>query len=281
MIFKNLFYKILAALFSISVILSGFLIFFKTYPDNYISTCADAALYVCLKFTSRIRDSLNELIQQIQTSREARDKIENLNHEINSLREQLIDYQETKQENARLYKYYDIKKDNPDMEFVSARVIGRMIGDSKSNFFIDVGKSDGISINDTVITENGFVGRVFRVGEFTSNVKTIMAPDIQVGVIDNNTGNSGILSGSPELADKDLTKMILIKYRDSVNESDILTTSGLSGTYPKNLKVGKVKSIDYDSSNSYYYAVVEPFDVMDNIKNVFVITNFAKKGIID
>lgn len=281
MIFKNLFYKILAVLFSISVILSGFLIFFKTYPDNYISTCADAALYVCLKFTSQIRDSLNELIQQIQTSREARDKIEDLNHEINSLREQLIDYQETKQENARLYKYYDIKKDNPDMEFVSARVIGRMIGDSKSNFFIDVGKSDGISINDTVITENGFVGRVFRVGEFTSNVKTIMAPDIQVGAIDNNTGNSGIISGSPELADKDLTKMILIKYRDSVNESDILTTSGLSGTYPKNLKIGKVKSIDYDSSNSYYYAVVEPFDIMDNIKNVFVITNFAKKGIID
>lgn len=281
MIFKNLFYKILASLFSISVILSGFLIFFKTYPDNYISTCADAVLYVCLKFSSQIRDSLNELIQQIQTSREARDKIENLNHEINSLREQLIDYQETKQENARLYKYYDIKKDNPDMEFVSARVVGRMIGDSKSNFFIDVGKADGISINDTVITENGFVGRVFRVGEFTSNVKTIMAPDIQVGVIDNDTGNSGILSGSPELADKDLTKMILIKYRDSVKESDILTTSGLSGTYPKNLKVGKVKSIDYDSSNSYYYAVVEPFDIMDNIKNVFVITNFAKKGIID
>ena len=281
MFFKNVFYKVIAIVFSVLVILSGFLIFFKTYPDNYLSTAADAALYVCLKFTAQIRDSFHELLKDIQTSREARNEIDELKHEVNYLREKLIDYEDTKQENARLFKYYDIKKDNPDMEFVSARVVGRMVGNSKGNFFIDVGEVDGVSINDTVITENGFVGRVCRVGKFTSNVKTIMASDIQVGIIDNNTGNSGILSGTPELADKDLTRMILIKYRDSVNVSDILTTSGLSGMYPKNLKVGKIKSIDYDSSNSYYYAVIEPFDIMDDIKNVFVVTNFAKKGIIE
>ena len=281
MIFKNLFYKILAIFFSISVILSGFLIFFKTFPDNYISTSFDALLYVCLNFTSQIRDSICNLIKDIQTSREAREKIEKMNKELNSLRNQLVDYQEMKQENNRLYRYCEIKKENPEMEFVSAKVVGRMIGDSKGNFFIDVGKADGVSVNDSVITENGFVGKIFRVGEFTSNVKTVMAPDVQVGIIDAATGNSGMLSGRSDLADKNLTRMIFIKYKDSVNIDDILTTSGLSGIYPKNLKIGKVKSIDYDSSNSYYYATVAPFDNMDDIKNVFVVTNFSKKGIIN
>lgn len=281
MFFKNLFYKILAIFFSVAVILSGFLIFFKTFPDNYISTSFDALLYVCLNFTSQIRNSIVDLVKDIQTSRESRDKIEELNKELNSLRNQLVDYQEMKQENNRLYRYCEIKKENPEMEFVSAKVIGRMIGDSKGNFFLDVGKVDGISVNDSVITENGFVGKVFRVGEFTSNVKTIMSPDIQVGVIDAATGNSGILSGSSDLADKNLTRMIFMKYKDSANVEDILTTSGSSGIYPKNLKIGKVKSIDYDSSNSYYYATIEPFDIVDDIKNVFVITNFSKKGIIN
>lgn len=281
MIFKNLFYKILAILFSIAVILSGFLIFFKTFPDNYISTSFDALLYVCLNFTSQIRDSMHDLIKDIQTSRESKEKIEELKKELNSLRNQLVDYQEIKQENNRLYRYCEIKKENPEMEFVSAKVVGRMIGDSKGNFFIDVGKVDGVSINDSVITENGFVGKIFRVGEFTSNVKTIMAPDIQVGVIDAATGNSGMLSGSSNLSDKNLTRMTFMKYKDSVNVDDILTTSGLSGIYPKSLKIGKVKYIDYDSSDSYYYAAIEPFDNMDDIKNVFVITNFSKKGIIN
>ena len=281
MIFKSTFHKILAILFSISVILSGFLIFFKTYPDNYVSTISDAVLYVALEFFSQIRGSVKELIKDIQTSREAQSKIDELNKEINVLREQLVDYQETKQENNRLFKYYDIKKDNPEMKFVSASVIGRMPGDSKGNFFIDAGKSKGISVNDSVITENGFIGKVFRVGDFTSNVKTIMAPDIQVGAIDHNTENSGIISGTPELADKNLTRMILMKYKDSVNISDILVTSGLSGIYPKDIKIGKVESIDYDYSNSYYYATVRPFDELDDIKNVFIITDFSQKSIID
>ena len=79
MIFKNLFHKILAILFSVSVILSGFLIFFKTYPDNYISALSDAVLYTTLEFFSQIRNSFVELLKEVQISREAQSKIDDLN----------------------------------------------------------------------------------------------------------------------------------------------------------------------------------------------------------
>ena len=49
---------------------------------------------------------------------------------------------------------------------------------------------------------------------------------------------------------------------------------------PKNLKLGKVKVTDYDSQESAHYAVIEPFEKLKDIKDVFVITDFHGKGAI-
>lgn len=281
MIFKNLFYKILAIIFSTCVIISGFLIFFKTYPDNFISTSADAVLYTSLKFCSQIHDNFLKLIEDIRTSRAAQKKIQELNNEINDLREKIINYNEMQRENIRLREYCGVKEKNPNMQFLSAGIIGRVPGDSNGNFIIDAGKSDGISLNDTVITEKGVVGRISRVGPFSSNVKTIMAPDVQISAVDSETGNIGLISGTPELAKQDLTRMTLIKYKDSVNISDTVITSGLSGIYPKNLAIGEIQSIEYDNTNSCYYAVLKPYNIISEIKDVFIITNFSGKGIME
>ena len=104
MIFKNLFHKILAILFSSSIVLSGFLIFFKTYPDNLISKFSDAVFYGYLKSISKIRGSVYELVGDIKTSREAQSKIDSLKSENNNLRDQLVDYYDMKRENQRLRK---------------------------------------------------------------------------------------------------------------------------------------------------------------------------------
>jgi len=278
MVFKNIFHKILAIIFSISVILSGFALFFNTYPDNFISTAADGLLFGFLKSYSWVKDSMIGLHEEIKVARESKDEIVKLRREVSKLREMLVDYSETKRENARLLKYYDIKKQNPNMRFVSASVIGRMPFDFYGNFFIDAGKMDGISLNDAVITESGLVGRISRVGPLSSNVKTILASDVNIGVIDSVTGNVGIISGLSNLAKQNLTRMTLLRFKDSVNISNILITSGLSGMYPKSLKVGTVKSVEYEPFDSSYSAIVEPFEKIDEIKNVFVITNFSGKG---
>lgn len=278
MIFKKFSHKILSILFSVVVIISGFLIFFRTYPDNFISTSLDAVLYSFLKSTSWIRNSFSDFINEIRVSREAKEEIEKLRSQISDLQSQLADYHEVKRENARLSEFCNIKKENPDMEFISASVIGKL---SNKNIFIDVGKRDGINKNDAVITKEGFLGRVSRVGPFSSNVTTILSPDIKVGGIDTVTGNPGMIAGSSDLSDKNLTRMTLIKYKDSVNSSDILTTSGYSGLYPKNLKIGTVESIQYDENSSSYVATVKPFCNVEDSKNVYVITNFASKNLID
>ena len=72
--------------------------------------------------------------------------------------------------------------------------------------------------------------------------------------------------------------MNFIPAQSSMSQGDILVTSGLSGMYPKNLKLGKIRSIEYDDYESSYYAIVEPFENIEKIKDVFVITDFQGKG---
>jgi len=79
---------------------------------------------------------------------------------------------------------------------------------------------------------------------------------------------------------ENLTRMIFIPAQSNIKIGDIIATTGLSGMYPKNLKLGKVKSIDYDSHECSYYAVIEPFENLKYVRDVFVITDFEGKGIL-
>ena len=65
-----------------------------------------------------------------------------------------------------------------------------MIDPYKSNnsiFFIDVGKEDGLKINDVVFNEHGMIGRVDEVGKYSSKVLSIFSEDSVIPVISLQT----------------------------------------------------------------------------------------------
>ena len=206
------------------------------------------------------------------------EKNESLKHELNELRDITADYYDVKREIARFAKYYDFKKANNSLKFVSASVIGRYPNEFFGDFAIDHGSGSGISKGDAVITENGLVGTVCNVSFSSARVKTILSPDSKIGVYDSVTGDSGVISGTVEKAAENLTRMNFIPAQSQMKSGDIVVTGGLSGLYPKNLKIGKISEISYDDYESAYYATLEPFENLKEIKDVFVITDFQGKG---
>ena len=48
--------------------------------------------------------------------------------------------------------------------------------------------------------------------------------------------------------------------------------------YPKNLLLGKIKSLEYDSYDASSYAIIEPFEKIGSIQDVFVVIGFQGKG---
>ncbi len=226
------------------------------------------------KLFSGISYKISDFSENFRKKQELLKEINNLKSEINNLRDQLIDYNKLKNENQKFIKYYDLKLENENLKFVPASIIGTNSLSLFGDFTIDKGSNSGISKNNVVMTENGVVGTVTSVGSSCSKVQTLLSPNIKLGAINIQNNETGIIMGFPKIINNNITRMIYISPQSNTNSGDIIVTSGISGLYPKNLKIGKVKTIEYDNTECYYYATIEIFENLNKIQDVTVITNF-------
>lgn len=206
------------------------------------------------------------------------DEVKKLEEENAQLRSSLVQYYDAMRENERLWKYYDLKKENPGFELLPASVIRRDPNDDFYSFTIDCGIRDGVSVNDPVVTDRGLVGYVVSAEYATSKICTVLSAQIKVGALDSRTADSGILTGNALYCDDNLTTLTAISADQTIKKGDILVTSGLSGVYPENLILGEIVEImpdDYDTTTT---AVVRPFEDVRIVSDVAVITSFEGKG---
>lgn len=206
---------------------------------------------------------------------------EELKNEINELVNQVIDYDDLKKENEVLKKYYGIKDDNPDYQIAIANVIRRDPNDDFYGFTIDKGSHDDVKLNDPVITENGLVGWISEVNVTTSKVTTLLSPEAKVGAIDQKSGDSGIATGSASFSEDGLLMLSVISADNTIKENDIIITTGVGGVYPPNLVIGRVSKLDYNTYDTTPYAVIKPYEDLQSVSDVVVITSFEGQGIIE
>lgn len=201
-----------------------------------------------------------------------------LKEEITKLREQLVDYYQIKQENEQFRTVLELKEENRDYQMLPATVIGRDPNDVFYGFSIDQGSLNGVSKNDPVITGDGVVGWVSEVYATSSQVTTLFSPNTKIGAIAKESRDTGVTGCDITLADEGLIKLAYLTSENKVKAGDIITTTGLSGMYPKDLLIGTVKEVLYEDSGVSQYALVEPFVDIKNVRDVFVLTDFEGKG---
>ncbi|MBE6754517.1 MAG: rod shape-determining protein MreC [Ruminococcaceae bacterium] len=193
---------------------------------------------------------------------------------------QVVDYEELKQDNARLRSLLELKEENKDFQFLDAAVISRDTTDTYGSFVIDRGSMHGVSLLDPVITEDGLVGFVSQLGPISSRVTTILSPATDVGAIDRRTLDGGVLGGDLELAKNGRTKLGYLQRDCDVTAGDIIVTSGLGGIYPKNLIIGEVAEIKAEAQDISLYAIITPSANVTECTDVFVITYFDGQGAV-
>lgn len=201
-----------------------------------------------------------------------------LKKENKKLRSELIDYSNIKKENQRLWKFYDLKKNHPQYTLVPAMVLKRDTNSDFYSFTIDKGTSSFVKVYDTVATDNGIVGWISEVDDNTARVVTILSPQTSVAAKDIASDDLGIVTGNALYSDKNSTTFSKLPKGNKVKKGDTIISTGASGIYPKDLPIGEVKDIQYDSFDSSFYAVIEPFDKIKELTEVVVITNFTGQG---
>ena len=229
------------------------------------------------KLSSAISNSFAEFSDNFKSAATLNGEKEKLQEEINSLREQLVEYEEAINENKFYENYLNIKELNPDFEFTPASVLGSDPDNLFAGFTVSAGKLHGIALYDPVITEAGVVGYISEVGATTSKVTTIIDPKLVCGAYDSRTEDAGALTGTTELAGEGYTRFYNLPRTCSVAVGDLVVTSG-SGIFPRGLILGSIVSIGSDPISTSLYATVEPAVKFDELKNVMVLTSFAGQG---
>lgn len=259
---------------SVLLVLIMLSVFTRNVENNIISSSVNTLTYGISKVSAAATQknnsgmSYDELMAQYE-------ELQKTNRD---LRARLVDYYDVKEENARLWKFYGLKKEHGDYILIPAIVLRRDSNDEFYSFTIDKGTSSDISTGDPVMGQNGLIGWVSEADVNTAKVVTILSPRTGIGAVDNASKDTGIIKGSVNYADSNRTTFAKLSSSHKVQAGDIVTTTGISGMYPKGLVLGEVRDIGYDTYDASYYAVLEPYDDIRTITDIAVITGFDGEG---
>ena len=181
---------------------------------------------------------------------------------------------EVESENQRLRELLRFRQLNPTYDFRGGQVIARVISKGPNNYLstitIDLGSEHGIQPGMPVVTERGLVGRIYKLGPNSSTVLLITDPSSGVPALLQRNRLVGVVNGRAG------TPLVLdfIPQEGDVTTGDLVITSGLGGSFPKNLVVGQVVEVRQRDYEMFQQAVLRPTVNFDRLEFVLVITNF-------
>ncbi|MBE6806508.1 MAG: rod shape-determining protein MreC [Ruminococcaceae bacterium] len=227
-------------------------------------------------FFTGISDGVSDFFSQFGGGGEVQKENEQLKQEIAELRKKMVDYNEMKHENEWYQGILELKDNNPDYTFAPGRVIGRDPSDFYGNFTISAGTSSDVSVNDPVVSTDGYlVGVVEEVGLTYAKVRTVLDPSTKVASeIDRTGDNAYTAGGTLELARDNTLRLTALERSSGAAVGDMLITSGIGGIYPRGLLIGSVKSIDNATDGMTLKGEVKVFAETFDLKQVMVITHF-------
>jgi rod shape-determining protein MreC len=198
-----------------------------------------------------------------------------LQAEVEQLQSQLQDYNDVKAENQRLAGLLNFDTKTADLKYVTARVIYKDQGHWFNEFVINVGLSKGIEVNMPVVTGDGLVGKVVAVGANWSRVLTIVDSDCSVSAIVERTRDTGVLTGTVSTGEETSASMTMsyLPLDAVLVPGDTVITSGLSGVYPKGIKIGKVTEVSSNESGAADQTIITPYVDFYHLEEVMVITS--------
>ncbi|MCL5676759.1 MAG: rod shape-determining protein MreC [Firmicutes bacterium] len=146
--------------------------------------------------------------------------------------------EELRVENEQLRQQLGLVQHSP-LRYKPADVIGR----SSDNWFATVtisrGSGDGVTRDMAVVTEQGLVGRVFKVTGRTATVLLLTDRDSGTGSLVANSRDAGIARGQ----DQDELQLRFFNPEAQVEVGDQVLTSGLNSLFPKGIPVGQVTQV--------------------------------------
>ena len=200
---------------------------------------------------------------------------EKLENELASAAQAIRDAEEYKLENESYRDILGIKEKNPEFVFEQALIVASEQSGYSHSYTLNRGSVSGVKRRDLVITAQGVVGYVSEVGTTWCKVTTLLDSSCEIGVLITRTQDIGVLEGDFSLAKDGFCKVAYLSNEVQLNSGDSVVTSGIGGVFPSGLLIGYVGEIKPEAHGISQYAVTTPAVNFNELKNVFIITDFA------
>lgn len=180
--------------------------------------------------------------------------------------------QELEDENRKLRNYLNFSGPG-QYRYLMANIISQpaLLGatESERDLIIDRGGKDGLKPGLAVVNEDGLIiGKIVEVKDNLSRACLITNFNCRLAAtIQNSTRTIGLTDGSLGLT----IKMSFIPQSEKINIGDTVITSGLGGSIPRGLVIGKVIAVDNRSNEIWQEINIEPLLNLDNLTMVSVI----------
>jgi rod shape-determining protein MreC len=186
------------------------------------------------------------------------------------LRTELLEVRRVAAESGRYQRLLGLKDLTP-AETLAARVIGI----DASPYFrvarIEIDQGEAVVRRGMpVLTPDGVVGRINRVAGRTSDIMLLVDPRSAIDVIIPRTGGRGILRGKSGANGYRCSIEYLVRG-EQAKEGDKVVTSGLGGSFPRDLAVGKISKVIPGTVGLYQEVEVTPDVDFARLSEVLVV----------
>lgn len=267
--------------FKILVIVAVFLVGIMAYAgaNGRLTAAPQELLSVVLtplqKVTSALSGGAASVWEKYTSIDDVMDRNEQLEAENAELRQQMVDYDRIKAENDAYKALARIQDTNSEASYVSAFVIGRDPLDEFGGFTLDQGSTDGVAVNDAIISDRGYLlGVVVEVDATSCKVMTILHSSFNAAGVISRTRENGIITGSADYAADGQCVLTNLDRATEARKGDQVITTGLGGVFPANLLVGTVQEVVPEQSGKSSSAVILPGADPRTVKHVFIITEY-------
>jgi rod shape-determining protein MreC len=214
---------------------------------------------------------------------DAKSENDELEAEVEELRERLIAEQIAARENERLREELDYISGPSfphDYEPIVARVIGRPLNPYQQEVTIAAGTDAGVRKDAPVVTDEGLVGLVTDVTSNSAEVTLLTDQQSNVSAVVLESNAAGIVGQGTSASTLILDK---VGKDQLVEEGNLVVTAGwrsqrFESLYPPGIPIGKVKSVGQQDVDLFKRIQIAPLVDFDSLAEVIVLREKPEAG---
>ena len=160
--------------------------------------------------------------------------------------------------------------DEPDLQYISAKIVYMSIHQTQNHIVINRGSADGITTDMGVVANGCAVGVVDRVSEHYAVVLPLINTNVQISAKILNNDQLGIISWDGKWADKVVLDEIPSHIHPKTGQR--ILTSGHSTIFPENVLIGRISRTKSREVEGFNHIIVDLAVDYGSLKYVGVVS---------